>query len=212
MIQQLKAAPMMLFALVLLTGCAKIYTAPQATSVVRKHKTIAVVPPVVSIAAQRKVDPQALRDQEVAESLNFHQEMVSWLLRRRQQNRIAVDIQDANTTLTLLERAGYDGPRSMTNEEIAEALGVDGIVSANFSLTKPMTQGAAIVTTVLFGFGSANEVGAMLSLYNADDGGLLWSYNHKLSGGIVSSPSVLVDNLMRNASKKMPYTAALQGR
>jgi hypothetical protein len=34
---------------------------------------------------------------------------------------------------------------------------------------------------------------------------MIWNYDHKFSGGIGSSPSRLVDELMRQASKKMPY-------
>ncbi len=34
---------------------------------------------------------------------------------------------------------------------------------------------------------------------------LIWNYNHEASGGVGSTPAQLVDNLMRNASRKMPY-------
>jgi hypothetical protein len=34
---------------------------------------------------------------------------------------------------------------------------------------------------------------------------MIWNYNHKYSGGIGSTPTGIVDALMRKASKKMPY-------
>ena len=34
---------------------------------------------------------------------------------------------------------------------------------------------------------------------------LIWKYDHKYSGGVLSSPASLVQSLMKDASKKMPY-------
>jgi len=69
-----------------------------------------------------------------------------------------------------------------------------------------MSDGAAIALGLLVGaWGSTNEVRATLSISDCENKKLIWNYEHKLSGGLGSSPSRIVDQLMRQASRKMPY-------
>ena len=201
------ALPLLLTVAALLawSGCAKVYTAPETAAAVQEHHLMAVLPPAVSIAAQRKVDGEAQRAQERTDALAFQQEMVTWLLKRKQQGRLQLEVQDAQTTLVRLERAGYTGLNSMTADELARALGVDAVMTSTFRMSKPMSTGGAIASQLLLGYGSSNEVAATVSLYDGKTGRLLWNYDQALQGGAVSSATMLVDNLMRSATKKMPY-------
>jgi len=80
-------------------------------------------------------------------------------------------------------------------------------MTSNYSLSKPMSEGAAVAFAVLFGvYGSTNEVAVTLNINDCMNRKLIWNYSHKFSGSLGSSPSRLVDGLMRNASRKMPYT------
>jgi hypothetical protein len=189
----------------LLTSCAKIFYSSDAYTLAGNHSVIAVLPPTVSIAASKKVDAQAMIEQQKTESLNFQNEMYSWMLKRKMQGKIKPEIQDVETTNAKLKKAGYPD-NSLTPVEICEVLGVDGIMGSNYSLSKPMSQGAAIAIGVLFGaWGATNEVTVALNIKDCANKKLIWDYNHKFSGSIGSSPAQLVDGLMRNASKKMPY-------
>jgi hypothetical protein len=191
---------------VFLSSCAKIYYSPDAVERAAAHKIIAITPPKVSIAARKKVDAEAMREQQKTESANFQQEMFSWMLKRKMQNKIHVEIQDVATTNAKLTKAGYFGDAVMTPAEINEVLGVDAIITSNYALSKPMSEAGAVVVGVLFGaWGSTNETQVSLELHDAKTKKMLWNYNHKASGSIGSSPSRLVDDLMRHASKKMPY-------
>ncbi len=94
----------------------------------------------------------------------------------------------------------------MTTEELCDILNVDGLLSSHFSLSKPMSSGAAVALVFLTGIGaSTNEVAVSLSIKDCDNKTLLWKYDHKYSGGLGSSPGRLVERLMGDASKKMPY-------
>lgn len=190
-----------------LSSCAKIYYSPEAKTRASSHKLIAIAPPKVSIAAQKKVDPEAIKEQQKTESTNFQQEMYSWLLKRKMQNRIFVEIQDVATTNAKLKKAGYFDDTPMSPAEISEVLGVDGIITSNYSLTKPMSEGGAVALGLLVGFwGSTNTTTVSLEIHDKETKKSLWNYNHKVSGSIGSTPVQLVDNLMRNASKNMPYS------
>ena len=191
----------------LISSCAKIYYSPDAKVRASKHQVIAIAPPKVSIAARKKIDAEAIKEQQRKESTNFQQEMYSWLLKREMQNRIFVEIQDVETTNAKLRKAGYFEDNPMSPNEVCEALGVDGVITSNYSLSKPMSDGAAIALGLLVGvWGSTNNTTVTLELHDKETKKLLWNYNHKVSGSVGSSPARLVDNLMRNASKKMPYS------
>ena len=191
----------------ILSSCAKVYQSPDALVRASNHKTIAIVPPRVSIAATRKVDPRALLEQQKTESVNFQQEIYSCLLKRKSQNRVFVYIQDVQTTTVKLQKLGYSLDNPMTPAEMCQALGVDGIITANYALSKPMSNGAALALGLVVGvWGPTNQTSVSLEIHDDQTQKMIWNYNHKVSGSIGSTHARLVDNLMRNASKKMPYT------
>jgi hypothetical protein len=127
------------------------------------------------------------------------------MLKRKMQGRIAQEIHDIETTNIKLKKAGY--PETLLSpDEMCKILGVDGVLGSNYALSKPMSDGAAVAMTLLVGFGGAtNEVRVSLNIRDCSTPKLIWNYDHKFSGSMGSSPSRLVDNLMKNASKKMPY-------
>ena len=203
--KKIKLLTLVGLSVLLLSSCAKIYYSPDAFTLANSHKTIAILPPSISIAAGRKTDAEAIKEQQKTESLNFQKEMYSWMLKRKMQGRITQEIQDIETTNAKLKKAGYpDTP--FTPSEMCAILGVEGVMGSNYALSKPMSDGAAVAMVLLVGAsGSTNEVRVSLNINDCANKKLIWNYDHKFSGGIGSSPSRLVDGLMRQASKKMPY-------
>lgn len=189
----------------LFSSCAKIFYSPDAYTLARDQKTFAIIPPSVSIAANKKIDAESMKEQQRTESLNFQKEMYSWMLKRKMQGKINQEIQEVETTNALLKKVGYpENPLTLT--ELCSVLGVDGIMSSNYSLSKPMSDVAAVAVAVIVGaWGSTNEVTVSLSINDCMNKKLIFNYDHKYSGSIGSSPARLVDALMREASKKMPY-------
>ncbi|MGE5447417.1 MAG: hypothetical protein ACM3PR_03580 [Bacteroidales bacterium] len=199
--------PLLLMAWVVLTmaSCAKIFYSQDAYQLAHQQKKIAIVPPTVTITPNKKIDADMMREQQRAESLNFQQEMYSWMLKRSMQGKISQEIQDPETTNVLLQKAGYPGS-AITPDEICKVLGVNGIMTSSYHLAKPMSEGVAVAAAVLTGFmGTTNDVRVSLDIHDCSNSKMIWNYNHKFSGGIGSSPTRLVDELMREASKKMPY-------
>ena len=191
---------------VLVSGCANVYYSPDAYDIARGHKTVAILPSVVSIKANRKVSAEAMIEQQRTESLNFQQEIFNWFLNRKMRGQMSQEIQDIATTNAKLTQINYPTVPK-TAEELCQILGVDGVVSSNFALSKPMSDGAAVAMYLLFNaYGSTNEVTVTLSINDCTNHKLIWNYNHVYSGGLGSSPQSLVSGLMRNASRKMPYT------
>jgi hypothetical protein len=189
----------------LLQSCAKVFYTPDARSLASTHKIIAIIPPKVSIAARKKVDGAALIEQQKTESINFQREMYSWMLKRKMQGTIFVDIQDVETTNAKLAAAGFQDAKLLTPTDLTRVLNVDGILTSNYSLSKPISEGAAIAMAVIAGWWApTNEAVASLSIHDRGTDKMIWNYDHKLSSTL-GSPARLVDELMRQASRKMPY-------
>ena len=189
-----------------MAGCAKVYYSPDAYEVARNHKTVAILPAVVSIKANRRVSAEAMIEQQKTESLNFQQEIYTWFLNRKMRGQMSQEVQDIATTNAKLAQVDYPTVPK-TTEELCQILGVDGVVSSNFALSKPMSDGAAVAMYLLLNaYGSTNEVTVTMAINDCMDHKLIWNYNHVYSGGLGSSPQSLVQGLMRNASRKMPYT------
>lgn len=200
-----KSLVLLIVATLLLQSCAKVFYTPDARSLASTHKIIAIVPPKVSIAARKKVDAAALIEQQKTESINFQREMYSWMLKRKMQGTIFVDIQDVETTNAKLAAAGFQDAGLLTPADLSRVLNVDGVLTSNYSLSKPMSEGAAVAMAVLVGvWGPTNEAVVSLSIHDSASEKMIWNYDHRLSSTL-GSPARLVDELMRQASRKMPY-------
>jgi hypothetical protein len=202
-----KSFVLLIVAAFVLQSCAKVFYAPDARYLASTHKIIAIIPPKVSIAARKKVDAAALIEQQKTESINFQREMYSWMLKRKMQGNILVDIQDVETTNAKLAAAGFQDGKLLTPTDLSKILNVDGVLTSNYSLSKPMSEGAAIALVVLAGWWApTNEAVASLSIHDSGSEKMIWNYDHRLSSTL-GSPARLVDELMRQASRKMPYFA-----
>ncbi|NJB86526.1 hypothetical protein GGR26_002294 [Lewinella marina] len=195
--------------LLLLPGCGpKVYEAPNMASVTRNHQLIAIAPPMVAIKGRPKDDQAQLDAAAREDTYTFQRELYSWMLRRKQQGKIRnLEIMDPQTTNAKLERAGYTlDNRNLTPAEMAEALGVDAVITTRFNTSKPMSQGAAIALGVLAGVaGTTNATTVNMDVHDAQ-AGMVWNYDWEASGGVFNKPEDLIEDLMRNASKRMPYT------
>ncbi len=190
---------------VIFQSCAKVFYTPDSRTLANSEKIIAIAPPKVSIAPRKNVDPAAMIEQQKTESVNFQREMYGWMLKRKMQGSIFVEIQDVETTNAKLARMGYQDSGTLSPAELCNALGVDGIITSNYSLSKPMSEGAAVALGLLVGlWGPTNEAVVSLSVHDKSAAKMIFNFDHKLSSTF-GSPAALVDALMRQASRKMPY-------
>ena len=194
----------------LIQSCAKVFYTPDARTLASTQKIIAIVPPKVSIAVRKKVNAAALIEQQKTESINFQSEMYSWMLKRKMQGTIFVDIQDVETTNAKLAAAGFQDAGLLTPTDLSRILNVDGILTSNYSLSKPISEGAAIALAILAGWWApTNEAVVSLSIHDSRSAKMIWNFDHKRSSSF-GSPAKLVDDLMREASREMPYFTSVR--
>lgn len=205
---------MVLCVSVLVTACGpSIYMAQDFRAYAPKHKTVAILPAAVTMQLRpnqmKNTTPAQLQDMEQKSGTDFQEKIYSWLLRRKTQRGYTVDFQDVMQTNAKLRESGipYAELRSHSPQELAKVLGVDAVLTTSVRTTKPMSDGAAVAVGLLVGaWGATNQANITVNINEGDAGKLLWKYDYLASGSVFSSTENIVDLLMRNASKKFPYT------
>ena len=198
-----------------LASCGpKIYKSAEFDAALAKHKKVAILPADVSIQLRPNQAKNTTAEQlaELSQKTGFdiQDKMYSWFLRRSDKFDYTVSFQDVNRTNALLKDAGisYSDLASKDRAEIAKILGVDAVLQNRSRMEKPMSEGAAVAIGIVFGaWGNTNKVETTINIHDAQSGDLLWKYDYEASGSVGSSTTKLVDGLMRNASKKFPYSS-----
>lgn len=202
-----------LFYVLTMMGCGpQIYQPNQFDSITASHKTIAILPAKVNIQLRpnemKKIDMEQLRENEKVTGFSIQDKMYSWFLRRSDKFKYTVAFQDISKTNAILEKKGitYANIKSVTKEELCKILEVDAVISSSFDMKKPMSDGAAVALGVAFGvWGSTNDVQTFINIHEVKEGQLIWKYDWVASGSVGSNTDRLVNELMRNVSRRFPY-------
>jgi hypothetical protein len=203
---------LMCFALV---SCGpQIYKAADFSNAASKHKTVAILPAEVTMQLRpnqaKNTTPEQLEDMATKTGYDVQEKMYGWFLRRSDKFDYTVTFQDVTKTNAKLKEAGiaYKDLRTTDRTKLAQILGVDAIMQDRLSMEKPMSEGAAVAVGLLVGaWGNTNKVNTTINIHDGASGNLLWKYDYEASGSVGSSTTKLVDALMRNATKKFPYSA-----
>ncbi len=204
------------FVVLLSVSCGpQIYKSASFENALAKHKTVAILPAEVNIFLRpnqsKNLSPEQIQDMAEKTGYDIQDKMQSWFLRRSDKLHYTVTFQDINKTNARLkeEHVEYKDLKTMDRAQLAKILGVDAIIQNRSKMDKPMSEGAAIAVGLLVGaWGSTNTVETTININDGKSGDILWKYDYTASGSIGSSTTRLVDNLMRNASKKFPYKAS----
>lgn len=190
----------------------KIYKSQEFTSVASTHKTVAILPAVVSIQLRpnqaKKITADDIKKSELSTGYAVQDKMYSWFLRRSDKKNYTVSFQDVSQTNSMLKKVNisYEDLRTASKKELADLLNVDAVISTNIDMEKPMSEGAAAALGVLVGvWGATNKANITINIHEHKKGDLMWKYDYQASGSVFNSTDQLVNALMRNASRKFPY-------
>jgi hypothetical protein len=200
---------------IVLFSCGpKIYKSADFSGALTKHKTVAILPAQVSISLRpneaKKLSPEQVEEMATKTGYDIQEKMYGWFLRRSDKFAYTVSFQDVTRTNAKLKEAGikYADLKNTDRAQLAKILGVDAVLQDRASMEKPMSEGAAVAVGLLVGsWGSTNKVQTTIDIHDGSSGNLLWKYDYEAQGSVGSSTTNLVDALMRNASKKFPYSS-----
>jgi len=202
-----------LTAAICLAGAQK-YVNPQFAELTKEHKTLAILPFKVVIDAKhlpKNMTMEMLASSEKQEADEFQRQLYARLLQRAQEDQYSVGFQDVDQTNALLLKSGFalDSLNMHTKDEIAKALGVNGLVSGTVHQTQPTSTGVAIAQSLLLGFsGNTQRVDINMTVHNGADGALLWSYDHTDKGGLTDTVEAMTKSLLKKVAGNFPYRKA----
>jgi len=197
----------------------EIYTSPKFKLLTKDHKTLAVLPFRTTLQlrpaeVKKNGGIEGVRVLEEREGLGVQSALQSYLLKQKGDNDITVDVQDVARTNALLAKNGMTSEKTltMTMEELAQMLGVDGVISGTFESSQPMSGGAAVAMLMVGGFSGPTNTGKLaISINDGRSGELLWKYDKSLSRGFGSDTNSIITTIMRKASRQFPYSKEFKG-
>jgi hypothetical protein len=197
----------------------EIYTNNNFKTLAQNHKSLAILPFVVKLQLRpqevaKNGGPDGVARLEQREGLDVQQALHSYFLKQKAANNLTVDVQDPTRTNALLAQSGLtpDQLTTQTPEQLAQLLGVDGIISGTFASTQPMSNGAAIALNLVVGVSGPTNTGKLLiNIHDGKSGELLWKYDKSLARGFGSDTNTIVTTIMRKASRQFPYSKEFKG-
>lgn len=210
-----KFYPLAVLIILISFGCSpKIYTSPAFAAALAKHRTVAILPAEVQMQLRpnqmRNTTQEQLDEMTMKTGYDIQEKMYGWFLRMSDRKDYTVTFQDVTRTNAILKEAGirYTDLKTTDRAKLAKMLGVDAVIQDKTSMEKPMSEEAAVVIGVMTNtWGSTNKVNTTINIHDGVTGDLLWKYDYEASGSVGSSSTRLVDALMKNASKRFPYSS-----
>lgn len=206
-------------------ACRPFYTIKNFDERTAGHKIIAVLPFENTMTGRLPKDmTDSLKSRlEIAESEAFQQSLVNQILLRgnRSGRHLRVAVQEPTKTRKLLKDNGLGIRESWEKDpqELAKMLGVDAVVRCKVRKQRFLSGlesvgievGAQILTTILFGtssgaFAPTNEVEMWLSVVDAADGAVLFSFNQESQVNWQNQAQDVIDQINRRAARRFPYS------
>lgn len=192
----------------------EIYTNPKFRELAKDHQILAVLPFKATLSLRpnevaKSGGAEGVHALELREGLNVQSALQSYFLKQKADKDITVDVQDIAKTNALLAKNNITADKlpTMTMEELAALLGVDGLVSGTFESSQPFSNGAAIAMSLAVGFSGSTNTGKLaISINDGKTGELLWKYDKRLSRGLGSDTGSIITVIMRKASRQFPYS------
>lgn len=121
----------MVASLFLISSCADVYTAPETSSMIRMHRSIAIIRPDIAFMNSLKMEESDRATLLKAESESVQNQMFIWLNRRIQQNGIELSVQEIHITNRLLDTFQF----AHDLEELCRHLNVDAVIKSKYVLS-----------------------------------------------------------------------------
>jgi hypothetical protein len=173
------------------------------------HKTVAILPFKATISFKRlpkNFNEATNKEDERNLGANMQSGMYTYLLRK--SSDYSVTVQDIDRTNALLKKNDmFEKLDELTSDELATILGVDAVIKCSYAYEKTGSEGGAIVKSLLIGFGTGKVATGELTMQinNGKDGELLWRFYKQMNEDVMSSPSAMMERMMRKVGRNFPY-------
>jgi len=191
------------FGLLLLSGCGKPYMVKDFESTYKPRASIVAIAPLSNLSTE----PEGERaDEAIREEIYY--EMA------RHGDEFTVEIQDIAETDKILNRHNLTGDEAarLPGGDLCRLLGVDAVMKGSIFkyLNKSVLEHAA-EKAVFDTMTSASEIKAKLSIYEAEEGELVWQQDFEPKRDEPNSMDLLRKDVAWSVSRSFPYRKKKMG-
>lgn len=172
------------------------------------HEILAIVPFIAKLELEQSLSKEEQTKLAEREGYAVQDALETYFSRRKKRKKFNVEFQNIKNTNALLAQNNitYENIDIYTVKQLAEILGVDGIISGNLDLNILLSKGVPTDFRFLDYFsGDANYGRIGVKISDGFSGKLLWKYEKEITKKTGKNTTELIDRMMKLATKKFPY-------
>lgn len=172
------------------------------------HEILAIVPFIAKLELEQSLSREEQTKLAEREGYAVQDALETYFSRRKKRKKFNVDFQNIKNTNALLAQNNitYENIDIYTVKQLAEILGVDGVISGNLDLNILLSKGVPTEFRFLDYFsGDANYGRIGVKISDGISGKLLWKYEKEITKKTGKNTTELIDRMMKLATKKFPY-------
>ncbi|MRH99062.1 hypothetical protein GH721_00830 [Kriegella sp. EG-1] len=200
--------PFLLMVTFVLSAQKNIYENTRFDELAAEQQTLAILPFLTNLDLDEKLSKQELKALEEREGYAVQNALETYFSKRKKKKKFVVEFQNTKDTKAILTQneINYENIDIYTTKQIAEILGVDGVISGNIDLTILLSEGIPTDFSILDYFSGASDYGRIgIKISDGKTGKLLWKYEKKINKKTGKNTNDLIDQMMKQAARKFPY-------
>jgi hypothetical protein len=189
-------------------GQKNIYLSSHFDALSQNHKELAIIPFFTHLDLQDPPDSKELKNLEEKEGYAVQDALETYFGRGKKRKKFTVSFQNSKDTQAILARhdISYNNIDRYTIKDLADLLGVDGIISGNLDVNILLSRGVpAEFSFIDYVLGDSNYGRIGIKVSDGATGKLLWKYEQEISRKSGKNTDDLIDKMMKKATRKFPY-------
>jgi hypothetical protein len=185
-----------------------IYESEKFDELSQDHNSLAIIPFLTNLELKDEISSAELKDLKEKEGYAVQDALETYFSKRKKKKKFSVEFQNTKNTNAILKQNGisYDNIDVYGVKELAQILGVDGIISGTLDLNVLLSKGVPTEFSFLdYINGDANYGRIGVKISDGITGKLLWKYEKQINKKSGKNTTDLIDLMMKLASRKFPY-------
>ncbi|MEZ4971506.1 MAG: hypothetical protein R2814_17905 [Flavobacteriaceae bacterium] len=185
-----------------------IYESEKFDELSQDHSHLAIIPFLTNLELKDEISSAELKDLKEKEGYAVQDALETYFSKRKKKKKFSVEFQNTKNTNAILKQNGisYDNIDVYSVKELAQILGVNGIISGTLDLNVLLSKGVPTEFSFLdYINGDANYGRIGVKISDGTTGKLLWKYEKQINKKSGKNTTDLIDLMMKMASRKFPY-------
>lgn len=185
-----------------------IYTNVRFDEYSKDHQVLAIIPFNTRLDLDARVADAELQKLQEQEGHAVQDALQTYFGRGTKRKKFTVEFQNTENTNAILakNKVNFSNIDTYTTRELADMLGVDGIISGSLDLNILLSEGVPDSFNFMdFLLGDADYGRIGIKISDGASGKLLWKYEHRINKKSGRNTEDLIDKMMKKATRKFPY-------